>query len=118
MGLQGAQGQQGPQGTQGPQGPQGTQGPKGDKGDPGGFDPTLVYYVQVANGAAPLLCDVGDIVLGGGCWMTSATPLSGSYPVTTGGASGTQHGWSCKTTVAPTGAWYGYAICFDVGGDH
>lgn len=126
QGLQGERGPQGPVGPQGPMGATGATGSNGLKGDPGdpgpagpsgpqgpagpagpsgaGLAKTSLYTVEATidissgtTGGIDALCaDTNDIVVSGGCRVTSggSRNIQQSWPVdSTDGAK--KSGWSC-----------------------
>jgi hypothetical protein len=135
QGIKGDTGATGPQGSTGPIGPQGIQGvagptgPQGIQGPPG-VSGRIVRVVTHAIGATPInpgevhnftdvVCNNGEVVLGGGCGSNSAgLVMYTSRPSTSTAGTGPRT-WVCGFQNVETFAFTGitfttYAICGQV----
>lgn len=92
-GIQGQQGLQGPMGVQGAPGQSGAPGPQGPAGKDGGFDKSSMYKVsssdQMAGSSSTLIiisaqCNAGDIVVSGGCAVSTTYTDNGLRLLTSG----------------------------------
>lgn len=111
----GATGSPGAPGATGAQGAQGAQGPKGDKGAPGApglVDPSMVYTVLASgSGLQVAACDVGDLILTGGC--ESSFALLNNAPAFHDVSSSWR--WSCSAI--SNSQVLVRALCVDVDGN-
>jgi hypothetical protein len=117
QGEQGPVGATGPEGPQGPEGPTGATGPTGPQGPPGAELDTFITRTLSTDPNAGIfdifvLCDTGEVVMGGGASTTFG--LSASAPVDASGTfvanGGAARGWraiSNDDSPAPTV----YVIC-------
>jgi hypothetical protein len=111
QGPQGKLGDNGPPGPPGPTGPQGPQGKPGEDGPPGPTGPSPTIYRVQNSGGNSVLCNDGDVVLGGGVGCSSD-----DHWVVASDPTGSLNGWigACSSAGGQQLPSFVSAVCQDL----